>query len=136
MADAYSDPFLSLVRQQGLIDDLQLEEVVEEHNRSGKPIRQILADFGLMDLETQLQLIADQLGTQVVELRDKQIDPDALRVITATMARMHQALPVAVYGNTGQVALADPMDPSKEDEFGHAIGREVQGVVADPTPIE
>ncbi|HEY6169763.1 MAG TPA: type II secretion system ATPase GspE [Verrucomicrobiae bacterium] len=136
MADAYTDPLLSLIRQQGLIDDLQLEEVVEEHNRSGKPIRQILADFGLMDQETQLQLIADQLGTQVVELRDKQIDPDVLRVISSTMARMHQALPVAVYGNTVQVALADPMDPSKVDELGYAIGKEVQVVVADPIAIE
>jgi type IV pilus assembly protein PilB len=135
MSDAASHPLLSLIRQQGLIDDLQLEEVVEEFNRSGRPVGQILADFGLMDPETQLQVIADYLGTQVVELRDKEIDPAVLQTIPAATARMYQALPVAVYGNTVQVALADPMDPSRIDELAYAIGKEVQVVVADPDAI-
>jgi len=136
MADAYSDPLLTLIRQQGMVDDLQFEEVVEEHNRSGKPVRQILADFGLMDTESQLQFIADQLGTQVVELREREVDPEVLRIVPSSIARMYQAVPVAVYGSTVQVAMADPMDPSKVDEFGYAVGREVQVVVADPIAIE
>ena len=44
---AISSPLLDLIRAQGMLDDLQLEEVREEHNRSGKPISEILQDFGL-----------------------------------------------------------------------------------------
>ena len=33
-----SDPLLALVRERGLIDDLQLEEVMQENTKSGKPI--------------------------------------------------------------------------------------------------
>jgi type IV pilus assembly protein PilB len=135
MSDAAAHPLLSLIRQQGLIDDLQLDEVAAEYNRSGKPVGQILADFGLMDAETQLQVIADYLGTQVVELRDKEIDPAILKAIPGTTARMYQAMPVAVWGNTVQVALADPMDPSRIDELAYAIGKEIQVVVADPEAI-
>jgi hypothetical protein len=41
-----SSPLLDLIRSQGLLDDLQLDEVKEEHNRSGKPFSEILQDFG------------------------------------------------------------------------------------------
>jgi hypothetical protein len=61
-----SDPLLALVRERGMIDDLQLEEVIQENNKSGKAIGQILVDARIMDLDTQLTLIAEHLGTEVV----------------------------------------------------------------------
>jgi type IV pilus assembly protein PilB len=136
MADTISHPLLAILKERGMIDDLQLEEVHEEHNRSGKPIGQILADFGLLDLDSQLQLIADQLGTQVVELRDKELDPAALKSVPPGMARMYQCVPVAVFGSTIHLAVADPLNPSIVDELGYAIGKEIQVVVADPGAIE
>src|SRR6185503_9696954 len=39
-------------------------------------------------------------------------------------------------GSTVQVALADAMDPSKVDELGYAVGKEIQVVVADAAAIE
>lgn len=42
MSANISDPLLNLVRERGLIDDLQLEEVMQENNKSGKDIGQIL----------------------------------------------------------------------------------------------
>jgi type IV pilus assembly protein PilB len=136
MADSISHPLLAILKERGMIDDLQLEEVLEEHNRSGKPIGQILADFGLLDLDSQLQLIADQLGTQVVELRDKELDPAVLKAVPPGMARMYQCVPVAVFGNTIHLAVADALNPSIVDELGYAIGKEIQVVVADPGAIE
>ncbi|MGC3957902.1 MAG: hypothetical protein QM813_08155 [Verrucomicrobiota bacterium] len=49
MSDDIAHPLLALVREQGLIDDLQYEEVVAEIKRSGNPVFQILQDFGIMD---------------------------------------------------------------------------------------
>ncbi|MDB6057167.1 MAG: Type secretion system protein, partial [Verrucomicrobiales bacterium] len=59
MADHVSNPLLDLIKSQSLLDDLQLEEVTQEHLRSGKPITEILADFGLIDQDMQLQIIAN-----------------------------------------------------------------------------
>ncbi len=136
MSSAFSHPLLSIIKDNNMIDDLQLEEVIEEHNRSGKPINQILADFGLMDLETQLELIAANLGTQVVNLRTQEIAPDALKLMSGANARMYQALPVAAYGSSVQVALVDPLNPAIVDELNYLLGKEVQVVVADPALIE
>ena len=63
MADEISSPLLSLVRELGLIDDLQYEEVAAELKRSGAPAFQLLQDFGIMQLDDILQVMANYLGT-------------------------------------------------------------------------
>lgn len=136
MSDISSNPFLALVRERGLVDDLQLEEVVQESTRSGKPVEQVLQDFGLLDLDSQLQIKADHIGTEVVTIRDGEITPEVVQAVPAATARMYQCMPVALYGNTLQLALANPLDPAIIDELGFVIKNDIQIVVADPAAIE
>src|ERR1035437_3479194 len=136
MAEEISNPLLSLVKEQGLVDDLQYEEVATELKRSGTPVFQLLQDFGIMKLDDILQVMASNLGTDVVSLRDREFSPDLLKLIPANVARMYHCVPVALNGGTLQVALADPLDPAHADEIGFASKREVQVVVADPADIE
>ncbi len=136
MADYLSSPLLALVKERGLIDDLQLEEVLQEQNRSGKSFMQILQDFQILDLDTLLQITAEHLGTEIVELRDKELSPELLQLIRPSYARMYQCVPVADHGSMVQVAMADPLNPAAIDELGYVVGREIQIVVADPAQIE
>jgi len=136
MAEEISNPLLSLVRDQGLIDDLQYEEVVAELKRSGSPVFQLLQDFGIMKSHDILHVMATSLGTEVVALKDVNFTPDLLKAIPGNVVRMYHCLPVAVKDGTLQVALAEPLDPGKADEIGFACKRDVQVVVADPTEIE
>jgi (2Fe-2S) ferredoxin len=39
-------PIVNLLREQGRLDDLQVEEIVQEHTKTGKPVQQIIADAG------------------------------------------------------------------------------------------
>jgi type IV pilus assembly protein PilB len=136
MAEEISNPLLSLVREQGLIDDLQYEEVAAELKRSGEPVFQLLQDFGIMKVDDILHVMAANLGTEVVSLRDREYPPDLLKTIPANVARMYHCVPVALKNGTLQVALADPLDPAHADEIGFASKRDVQVVVADPAEIE
>ncbi|HEX3625723.1 MAG TPA: GspE/PulE family protein [Verrucomicrobiae bacterium] len=135
MADEISDPLLSLVKENGLIDDLQYEEVVAEFKRSGTAILQLLQDFGIMNLDDLLHVIANHIGSQVVSIRDREFAPDLLKIIPSNVARMYQCLPVGAENGTVQIALADPLDPARADEIQFAIKKEVQVVVADPAEI-
>ena len=76
MPEEISNPLLSLVREQGLLDDLQYEEVVAELKRSGAPVFQLLQDFGIMKVDDILHVMAANLGTEVVSLRDREFPPD------------------------------------------------------------
>ncbi|HEX9047901.1 MAG TPA: ATPase, T2SS/T4P/T4SS family [Verrucomicrobiae bacterium] len=135
MSDEISSPLLSLIRENGLIDDLQYEEVASEIKRSGAQAIQVLQDFGIMKLDDILHVEATALGTEVVSLKDRDIPQDALKLIPAKVAQMYKCLPVALVNGSVQVALAEPLDPGTASEIGFAAKRDVLIVVADPAEI-
>jgi type IV pilus assembly protein PilB len=135
MGEYLSNPLLSLIKEQGLIDDLQLDEVIQEQGRSGKSISQVLHDFGIVEIETQLAIVAAHLGTEVVNLEDKELTPELVALIPASTARMYQCVPVADYGSVLQVAIGDPLNPAVVDEIGFIVRKEVQVLVADQAQI-
>lgn len=136
MAEEILSPLLTLIKEQSLIDDLQFEEVVAEHKRAGTPVIQVLQDFGIMDLDTILQLEANHLGAQVVSLRDTEFSPDLLKTIPARTARMYRCMPIAQFDSTLQVAFEDPLNPARVDELGFTVRKEIQPVIANPAEIE
>lgn len=136
MPTQISNPFLALLQERQLLDDMQIEAVKEEHIRTGKSVEEILVDFGLMDMQTQLQVKADFLGTEVVDLSKKEIPPEIIKLVPPATARMYKCIPVAAYGDTVQIALVDPLNPAIIDEIGFMVGKEVLVVVADPQQIE
>ena len=109
-----------------MIDDIQLEEVQDEVSRSGKQVSQILADLDIIGREDQLQLVAEYIGTMVVNLKDYDFPDELIKSIPAMTARMYQCLPLQDYGDALQVVLADPMNPSVVDELGFIIKKEIQ----------
>jgi type IV pilus assembly protein PilB len=137
MAEEISNPLLTLIHGQGLIDDLQYEEVVGELKRSAAPAIQVLQDFGIMKLDDILHVMATALGTEVVSLRDREIPQDILQTIPAKVVQMDKCLPVGL-NSSGvlQVAMAEPLDPARADEIQFAAKRDVQFVVADPGEIQ
>jgi type IV pilus assembly protein PilB len=136
MAEEILNPLLSLIKEQSLIDDLQFEEVVAEHKRTGTPVIQILQDFGIMDLDTILQIEANHLGAQVISLKDTEFSPDLLKNIPANTARMYRCMPVAQFDSTLQVAFEDPLNPARVDELGFIVRKDIQTVIANPAEIE
>jgi type IV pilus assembly protein PilB len=135
MAEVVSHLSISIIRERGMIDDMQLEEVSAEFNRTGCPMGEILNDYGLVDNDTQLQLIAEHLGTEVANLAEVEFTPELIEAVPASAARMYQCLPVAVFGDTVRVALMDPLNPAVLDELAMSLGKQVQVVVADPVQI-
>ena len=136
MADTVSSPLLDLIKERGLLDDLQIDEITQEHLRTGKSIPQLLQDFGFLDLDAQLQMMADHLGTEVVDLKTREIPREVLQLVPAATARMHLCLPVAVYDSTVHLAMADPLNTQVIDEISFVVKKDIQVVVADPAQIE
>jgi type IV pilus assembly protein PilB len=136
MSDDISHPMLSLVKDQGLIDDLQYEEALGEYKRTGKPVTQILQDFGFLDLDTILQAIGSHLGAPVITLQERDLTPELLRIVPAKMARMYQCLPVALADSALQVALVEPLNVGRIDELSYVVKKDIQLVVVDPALVQ
>ncbi len=135
MPEAISNPLLALVKELGMLDDLQLEEVQEEVSRSGKPVSQVLASLELVPLDQQLDLMADHIGAEVMDLKAIEFSDELIQCVPATSARMYECIPVADWGDTIRVALADPLNLSVYDELAFLIKKEIQPVVADPAQV-
>src|SRR6185369_7269778 len=135
MADT-SHPLIGILREQGKLDDLQVEEIVQENSKSGKPVQQIIADAGYVSMDEMLQLTAEHLGTEVVSVSEADLNKEITDSIPADAARMYQCIPVAVYGSTVQVAFADPFNPEAVDQVAFSSGKEIMPVVADPAQIQ
>jgi type IV pilus assembly protein PilB len=135
MAEAISHPLIALIRERGFLDALQIEEIGQEVQRSGKSVVQILQDYGLLDLDSILQIMADHLGTMVVTLEPETIPPEAIAAVPNETARMYQVVPMALYGDTLQIAMADPLNPQTMDELGFALKHTLQVVVANPAEV-
>ena len=136
MADDISSPLLALVKDQGMIDDLQYEEIVAEIKRSGTPVPQILQDFGILDADAILQVMANHLSTEVVSLRGHNPPKELLDSIPANNAKLYQCVPYDEDGGTMRVAFADPLDPGRIDEIGFIAKKSIQPVVASAKEIE
>jgi type IV pilus assembly protein PilB len=129
-------PIVTLLREQGRLDDLQVEEIVQENAKTGKPVQQIIADAGYVSMADTLRVLADHLGTEVVEISEADLNKEIIESISAETARMYQCVPVAVYGSTVQVAFTDPLNPEVVDQTAFASGKEIMPVVADPAQIQ
>src|SRR5258706_8333120 len=61
---------------------------------------------------------------------------EVLRTMPSDAARMYQAVPVSVVGNTITVAVMDPYNPQLVEELSFVLGKDVQLAVAPPKQIE
>jgi type IV pilus assembly protein PilB len=119
--------------EQHVLQPSQADDVLNEASLNGKTIAQAMVDSGFVDEHGFYQTIADALGTEYVDLNQRDIPPDILRMIPSGLARLHRALPIAIAGNTLRLALADPLDPRAAEDLRFALGKDVDVVVA---PIE
>ena len=136
MQEYSSDPLLALIRERGLLDDLQLEEVLQEQSRTGKGILETVSDLGFVDSDTLLQLMADSVGLEVVSLDNVEFTETLLQNVPAATARMYQCVPIEDYGSSVRIAMANPLSPTAIDEIGFVVKKEISIVVADPKAIE
>src|SRR3954469_8682027 len=116
--------------EQRVLEPSQVDDVLQEANLNGKPIVQAFVDSGFVDQRGFYQVIADALGTEFVDLADREIAPEVLRLIPAGLARLHQALPIAAEDDCLTVALADPLDARSPEDLQFALGRDLHVVVA------
>jgi len=125
-----------LLRERGLISDAQLAEIQEEHERTGKPLSQIIVDFGLMTEEQLLQALASHLNMDFIQLENTELPPAVLRAMPSSAARMYGAVPIAATGNSITVAVLDPYNPHLAEELTFVLGKDVHLALAPPKQIE
>jgi type IV pilus assembly protein PilB len=122
--------------EQRVLEPSQAEDVLSEVELNGKSVAQAMIDGGFIDEHGFYQTIANGLGTDLVDLKQRDIAPEILRLIPSGLARLHGALPVELSGTTLRVSLVDPFDLHAAEDLRFALGKDIQVVVSPPDQIE
>ncbi|HAS82295.1 MAG TPA: pilus assembly protein PilB [Verrucomicrobia bacterium] len=126
----YNDPLLELLVEQGFLTAEQMQEIASEHAESGKPIRNIVVDLGLIDADSVLEAIAGYMGTTVVNLPSLDIPQDVFNRVPASVARMYNVIPVSMTDSSIVLAVCDVVNPQVMDELMFVLTCDVSFVVA------
>lgn len=128
---------IELFQSRGLIDAALAQDILAEVGHSGKEIAEILADFQVIQHRDDIwPVVASELGTSLVDLRNWTPPEALLALVPAGTARLHGALPVS-FDETGLfVALVDPLNPQTPEDLRFALGREITVVVAPDYLVE
>ena len=122
--------------EQRVLEPSQAEDVLSEVELNGKTVAQAMVDGGFIDEHGFYQTIANGLGTDLIDLTERDISPEILRLIPSGMARLHGALPVEMTGTTLRVALVDPFDLLAAEDLRFALGKDIHVVVSPSDQIE
>jgi type IV pilus assembly protein PilB len=124
---------LGFLRDNGVIDETQLLDLLEEQMRSGKPIEEVVANSGVIRLTDLYQMIATSLGTEVVDVTQMEFPHALLSMVPPQTARLQGVLPIEYDGHILRVTVANPLDPNVVDNLRFATQKEIVVYVA-PAP--
>jgi type IV pilus assembly protein PilB len=124
------DPLLLLLKEKGRITAEQIKEVGEEQVASGKHVRAVLLNMEILKEDDLLEVMAQYMGTKVINLPATDIPPDVVHAIPASVARMYTVVPVEK--STGSVVLAthEMVTPQMNDELAFVLSRDISFVLA------
>jgi len=114
----------------GLLE--QLEEVTEETERSGKPVLEVIENYGLYTRGELLQMVADSLGSFVWDPRAADVKKEVIESIETNTARSYGVIPVAIVDDTIQLAMRNPLDYQTVEALRFILGKNILPVAVDP----
>ncbi len=126
---------LLFLRDNGIIDDLQMGEMRDEQSRTGKPIEEVVANSGVIRLTELYDMLAQSLGTEVVDVSSMEFPADLLSMVPPQTARLQGALPLDFDGHSLRVAVVNPLDPNVVDNLRFATQKDISIYVAPASQI-
>ena len=135
MEGILTSPLLNLIAERHLADPQDLEAIQGEHNMSGTAIPKLLHDQGVLDTASQLELVAEYLGTDVIDITAIEFSSELLELIPMDVAKNYQCLPIGLDGETLHLCMADPLNPTALDDLAYQLKRPLQLRIADSLAI-
>ncbi len=122
--------------EEGLLTEAQLDAALEEQSRTGRSLGRILIETVGISESDLVRALARQVGLDFVDLGDHTIDPSAVALVTESLARRYQALPIGRDDDGALVVvMADPSNVFALDDIRAVTGHDVRSVVATAAQI-
>ncbi|MFH1903123.1 MAG: GspE/PulE family protein [Candidatus Omnitrophota bacterium] len=126
-----------VLKEMNLISEEQLLVALEEQQRTGKFLGRTLVDLHLVDENALRRVLSVQSGVETIDLAQKNIPPNIIKLIPGVVAKTYQVLPVGQEGGeTVIIAVNDVLNDFVQEKIRFVIGLKVKMVLADPKELD
>lgn len=136
MLDPESQSLKDMLLASGIIPADQLAEVEEEYERSAKPLKELLVNYDLIMEDQLLEMIATNLGTEVVDLTHVEIEKSVIDMVPGDTARMLGVVPLSFDGTSLTVTVRNPLNYQIGDELRFMLNKDIITVVSPEAQID
>ena len=116
------------------IGEAELNAALQEQERTGARIGQVLVQRGATDEETVARCLSSQLNLPYVA-PPLSAQGDAISLVPQDFARQRTILPLTASPRSIRLAMADPLDVAAADDLRFRSGRRVEPVVASRSAV-
>src|SRR5256885_2153702 len=120
---------------QGLITQDGLARAIAAQKGTSERLGSVLLRLNLVAEEQLLGSLSRQYGVPSITVSQLEIDPEALNLVPAQIAKKHAVLPIKRVGNMLTLAMADPTDVFALDNVAFMTNLQILPLVASEVAI-
>jgi hypothetical protein len=105
-----------------IITQADVSVALDEQKRSGGRFGEVLVNLGIVTQEDIDWALSNQLDIPYIHLKQDMIDPAAVALIPAAMARTYNCIPLIRAGGELNIALADPLNRAAVEAIERVSG--------------
>jgi type IV pilus assembly protein PilB len=124
-----------IVREVAKVSDEQLRQALDVQRESREPLAQILVTMGLITEKEKVRILGRQWGIPFVDLTERQIDRDLLKLVPHHLLQRWKAVPIDRNGPRLVVAMSNPLDVYAIDQMRLVTGMDIESVIASSEDI-
>jgi len=124
-----------LLMQYGIITEGQLREALTKQKVDGGKIGEVLIKLGFVTQQNINEVLEYQLGIPFVDLEEYDINKEATKSITESLAKRHILIPIKINGDELFVAMEDPLNIFAIDDVKIFSGKEIVPMLANEQSI-
>ncbi len=125
-----------LLVARGMISTTQLADALEEGERVGARLGQVLTHGGVVREDDVLRVLSEHFGLPLIDLTRHEPDREALALIPEAVQRQLRCVPLSTDGRTLHVAVADELDEETVTRLREHTVLRLRGYLASPRALD
>ena len=125
-----------LLIEEGVVTQDQLQEAQQIQEETTQPLREVMADLGLVDRRVLYETAAQAMGVEFYDLAGRDFDTAVAVLLPRDLAERYRVIPIGRGEGTIRVAMADPDDVLAGDDLKQHLQTAIEPLLADPVQID
>jgi len=122
--------------QSNKITEEQLKSVLKKQRTSGKRLGEQLIEDNILTEDAIIDVLEIQLGIMRVDLEKTEVNMEAVKSISESLALRYNLIPIDIEDNKIKVAMSDPLNVFAIDDVTISSGYEVEPLITTQSSIK